>query len=314
MIDNIRQCTNAVVVARPHHFDFNPETASDNLFQSPSPIADLSNFKSKVMDEFDNFVESLRQAGIWVSILDDKEAPQAKLIDSLFPNNWFSTNRFGVIQIFPMMAANRQAEVRPELLWELLEKDGFRVDGIVDHRAKLNGVLEGTGSMVMDHYNNTLYAALSCRCEWDALRSFKEQSVWEIGYCFETADGNGRPIYHTNVLLSIGKDFAVLCDEAIPDAEDRRQLLDILSQDREVILINLDQMNQFCANILQLENDRGESLIVMSNTALKGFNGYQLDSLSKYGRLLDIPIPLIEKVGGGSIRCMLAENFLPRIA
>ena len=121
MIDNKRQCTNAVVVARPHHFDFNPETASDNLFQNYSPISDLRNFKSKVMDEFDNFVHILRQAGLWVSILDDKKAPEEKLIDSLFPNNWFSTNRFGVIQIFPMMAANRQAEVRPELLWELLD-------------------------------------------------------------------------------------------------------------------------------------------------------------------------------------------------
>lgn len=314
MSDTLRQCTNAVVVARPHHFTFNTETAGDNLFQNFSPISDPADFKIQVMQEFDNFVDTLRKAGLWVSILDDEEAPEANLIDALFPNNWFSTNRYGIIQIFPMMAENRQAEVRPELLWDLMERDGFKVRGIVDHRDNLNGVLEGTGSMVMDHLNQTLYAALSCRCEWAALKAFKENSIWEIGYCFESADALGRPIYHTNVILSIGKEFVVLCDEAIPDLKDRKELIKILSESREVILISLEQMNHFCANLLQLENQDGDSLIVMSRTAFEAFNPEQLELLKKYGRILDIPIATIEQVGGGSIRCMLAENFLPRIA
>ncbi len=309
---NPRQCANSVIVARPHYFSYNPETAGSNLFQKIPNLINPEHFGRKVMEEFDKFVAVLREFDLHVSILDNDCPPSVKLIDSLFLNNWFSTNQFGIIQVFPMLAANRQAEARPELLRKLLESEGFLVKGIVDYREKLDGVLEGTGSIVKDHLNGAIYASLSSRCEIEALRVFMELSVWEIGYCFETADKNGHPIYHTNVVTSIGREFVVLCDEAIPDPEDRKLLLQNLSVDREVITISMEQMEQFCGNVLQLESQSGQPLILMSNRAFKSFNADQIFRLEKYGSLVPVSIPTIEEVGGGSIRCMLAENFLPR--
>ena len=163
-----------------------------------------------------------------------------------------------------------------------------------------------------DHTNSTIYASLSSRCEWEALRSFKELSPWNIGCCFEDLRSRGYPIYHTNVVLSLGDKFAVLCDQAIPDLEDRKILIERLSKHREVILISMKQMEQFCGNILEVESLTGESLVLMSKRAFENFNDNQLVSLQKFARILAIPIPTIEDVGGGSIRCMLAENFLPR--
>jgi len=307
-----RQCANSVIVARPHHFKFNPETAGDNLFQNVINLENSKNFRAKVMHEFDRFVGSLREVGLHVSILDDTDPPADELIDSLFPNNWFSTDRFGVIKVFPMLATNRQAEVRPAYLRKLLESEGFYVKEVVDYRTKLNGVLEGTGSIVKDHINSTIYASLSSRCEWEALKSFKGMSSWDIGCCFESSDRRGYPIYHTNVLLSLGEKFAVLCDEAIPDEEDRRLLIERLSVHREVILISMNQMEHFCGNVLELESKSGESLLLMSQSAFDNFNSEQRISLQKFTRIVAIPIPTIEEVGGGSIRCMLAENFLPQ--
>ena len=307
-----RQCTSSVIVARPHHFKFNPETAGDNLFQNVMNLENSENFRAKVMHEFDRFVGLLREVGLHVSILDDTDPPADELIDSLFPNNWFSTDRFGMIKVFPMLATNRQAEVRPEYLRKLLESEDFYVKEVVDYRTKLNGVLEGTGSIVKDHINSTIYASLSSRCEWEALKSFKDLSSWNIGCCFKSSDRRGYPIYHTNVLLSLGDKFAVLCDEAIPDKEDRRLLTERLSEHREVILISMSQMEHFCGNVLELESRSGEPLLLMSQSAFENFSSDQLNSLQKFARIVAIPIPTIEKVGGGSIRCMLAENFLPQ--
>ena len=307
-----RQCANSVIVARPHHFKFNPETAGDNLFQNAMEMDDSEHFRAEVMHEFDRFVSSLRELDLHVSILDDDVPPAEALIDSLFPNNWFSTDRFGVIKVFPMLAANRQAEVRPEYLRKLLESEGFYVREVVDYRTKLNGVLEGTGSIVKDHINSTIYASLSSRCEWEALKSFKDMSSWDIGCCFESSDRRGYPIYHTNVLLSLGDKFAVLCNDAIPDEEDRRLLIERLSEHREVILISMSQMEHFCGNVLELESRSGEPLLLMSQSAFENFDSDQLISLQKFARIVAIPIPTIEEVGGGSIRCMLAENFLPQ--
>ena len=307
-----RQCTSSVIVARPHHFNFNAETADSNLFQKIPKQFSSENLSVRVMAEFDQFVAVLRGADLHVCILDNDSAPASKLIDSLFLNNWFSTNRFGTIQIFPMLAANRRAEVRPNLLRALLESEGFFVQGIVDYRDKIDGILEGTGSIVKDHLNGAIYASLSPRCEIEALRKFMDLSLWDIGYCFETADRSGYPIYHTNVVMSLGREFVVLCDEAIPDPEDRKLLVQNLALDREIITISMAQMEQFCGNLLQLESLTGQSLILMSSRALRGFNDDQILRLEKYARIVSVPIPTIEEIGGGSIRCMLAENFLPR--
>ena len=167
------QCANSVIVARPHYFKFNFETAGDNLFQNIVDMENTENFKDKVMHEFDRCVTALREVGLHVSILDDIHPPVEELIDSLFPNNWFSTDCFGVIKVFPMFASNRQAEVRPEYLRTLLESEGFIVNEIIDYRIQLNGILEGTGSIVKDHMNSTIYASLSSRCEWEALNLLK---------------------------------------------------------------------------------------------------------------------------------------------
>lgn len=304
------QNANCVVMVPPKEFAFNAETAQDNEFQHQ--VNDTTgHIRQLAMQEFNTMVEQLRQAGVQVVVFDyplgDIETP-----DAVFPNNWFSTTADGRLYTFPMACKNRQQEVKTEALVEALEFAGRPVlaqDDLLEYLAQ-DAHLESTGVMVKDHLNKTVYAALSQRCDREVLEDYAQRIGYERVVSFQTALPSGKPIYHTNVMMAIGEGFCVICDEVIPEFE-RRFVLKSLAKDKQVISISLEQMNQFCGNILQLETVNGEKVIAMSQSAYDAFSAAQLAQLSSHGKLMPFNVQTIENIGGGSVRCMLGEVFLP---
>jgi hypothetical protein len=304
------QNANCVVMVPPKEFAFNAETAQDNEFQHL--VNDTTgHIRQLAMQEFNTMVEQLRQAGVQVVVFDyplgDTETP-----DAVFPNNWFSTTADGHLYTFPMACKNRQQEVKTEALVEALEFAGRPVlaqDDLLDYLAQ-DAHLESTGVMVKDHLNKTVYAALSQRCDREVLEDYAQRIGYQRVVSFQTALPSGKPIYHTNVMMAIGEGFCVICDEVIPEFE-RRFVIKSLAKDKQVISISLEQMNQFCGNILQLETVNGEKVIAMSQSAYDAFSAAQLAQLSSHGKLMPFNVQTIENIGGGSVRCMLGEVFLP---
>ncbi|NRF27234.1 amidinotransferase [Vibrio coralliilyticus] len=304
------QNANCVVMVPPKEFAFNAETARDNEFQH-QVTESTEQVRKQAMQEFKTMVGQLRQVGVQVVEFDyplgDVETP-----DAVFPNNWFSTTADGALYTFPMACENRQQEVRPEALREALEAAGRAVsseDSLTDYLAE-NAHLESTGVMVIDHVNRTIYAALSQRCDREVLEDYAERIGYERVVSFQTALPSGKPIYHTNVMMAIGEHFCVICDEVIPEFE-RRFVLKSLAKDKQVVSISLEQMNQFCGNILELETVNGDKVIAMSQSAYDAFSPAQRAQLSSHGKLLPFNVQTIESIGGGSVRCMLGEVFLP---
>ncbi|WP_194435837.1 arginine deiminase-related protein [Vibrio fluminensis] len=305
-----KHTANCVVMVPPKEFGFNPETAKDNEFQQGTTL-DIPQLQQRVMEEFDSMVMQLRSAGIQVVVLDYSRG-ELPTPDAVFPNNWFSTTPQGELYIFPMACENRRREVRVSELRETLEMSGRHVDAVYsfeDHVAR-EAYLESTGVMIFDHINDTVYAALSQRCDRDVLEQFAQQAGYSRVVSFQTVLPSGKPIYHTNVMLAIGERFCVICDEIIPQYE-RTFVLKSLAKDKQIISISLEQMNAMCGNVLQLESVNGEKVIAMSQTAYNTFTQAQLNQLASHGRLLPLDVTTIETVGGGSVRCMLGEVFLP---
>ncbi len=310
------QNANCVVMVPPKEFAFNAQTAADNEFQQLSDeTSDI--IRGKAMKEFKIMVEVLRQNGIQVVEFDYPES-KVETPDAVFPNNWFSTTRNGELFTFPMACENRRHEVRTDALTKALEKGGRSVrstnDSLLRYTSK-KAYLESTGVMVKDHVNRTLYAALSQRCDREVLEDYAKQIGYPRVISFQTVlPGTGRPIYHTNVMMAMGESFCVICDEVIPEYE-RRFVIKSLAKDRQVISISVDQMNQFCGNILELQSINGNKLIVMSQSAYNAFSDSQKTQLAQHGKLIPIDVKTIETIGGGSVRCMLGEIFLsPRVA
>ncbi|NOH60335.1 arginine deiminase-related protein [Vibrio sp. RE88] len=304
------QNANCVVMVPPKEFAFNAETARDNEFQH-QVTESTEQVRKQAMQEFKTMVGQLRQVGVQVVEFDyplgDVETP-----DAVFPNNWFSTTADGALYTFPMACENRQQEVRPDALREALEAAGRAVsseNSLTDYLAE-NAHLESTGVMVIDHVNRTIYAALSQRCDREVLEDYAQRIGYERVVSFQTALPSGKPIYHTNVMMAIGEHFCVICDEVIPEFE-RRFVLKSLAKDKQVVSISLEQMNQFCGNILELETVNGDKVIAMSQSAYDAFSPAQRAQLSSHGKLLPFNVQTIESIGGGSVRCMLGEVFLP---
>lgn len=262
------------------------------------------------MAEFRAMVAKLRAHEIQVLEFDAHD-PAQQTPDAVFPNNWFSTSASGQLVLYPMATANRQAEVKPNALTGCLNAAGFEVRHYLDLRelAAPGQALEGTGALVFDHRLGKVYAARSQRCD-PALLALLPSDYRLVA--FDT-DCQGMPVYHTNVLLSIGEQFAVVCPEVIADAH-RDKVLTELAEQRELILISAQQMQAFAANLLQLRSSSGELLIALSATAHQALLASQRAQLSQYGRLVPCRVDTIEHVGGGSVRCMLAEIFLPKIS
>ncbi|EKO3930829.1 arginine deiminase-related protein [Vibrio fluvialis] len=303
---------NCVVMVPPKEFKYNAETAKDNEFQHQIALSD-EQVRAQAMQEYTDMVASLRRERVQVVEFDyplsDVETP-----DAVFPNNWFSTTADGGFFTFPMACANRQQEVRPQALIAALQQAGRQVhlrDSLVEYQEQ-SAFLESTGVMVMDHVNETIYAALSQRCDREVLEDYAQRIGYSRVVSFQTVLPSGQPVYHTNVMMAVGESFCVICDEVIPEFE-RRFVVKSLAKDKQVISITLEQMNRFCGNILQLENASGDKLIAMSQSAYDAFTPSQRLQLSGHGKLLPFNVKTIEDIGGGSVRCMLGEVFLPAL-
>lgn len=296
-------------MVRPAAFGFNEETAVNNYFQSRPGIPKES-LQQKALDEFDNMVKTLRQHGIHVLVIEDNKEPVKP--DAIFPNNWLSTSPKGTISVFPMYAPSRRLEKRDEILKEIA--NSYVVNDVQDWSGyEAEGrFLEGTGSMVIDHDNKMIYACISERTSPPVLEKFAAANGYQA-IAFMATDKNGRPVYHTNVVMTIGEGFCVLCEEAIDEEWELiaiRQLLE--STGHTLIAITRDQMHHFAGNMLQVRNDLNEKFLVLSQTAYDSLRKEQRQMLEAYSVLLPIAVPTIEEVEGGSVRCMMAEVFLER--
>jgi len=296
-------------MVRPASFGYNDETAANNFFQHNSGL-DRSVLQQKALAEFDVMVNLLRDHDVDLLVLQDSKEPPKP--DAVFPNNWISTSPDGKIIIYPMFAPNRRAEKRDELI-EQITRDYVVTDVQDWSEFEAEGrFLEGTGSMVIDYDHEMIYAAISERTNISVLEKFASANGFQA-IVFLATDKEGHPIYHTNVVMALGEKFAVLCEEAIEEEWELiavKQLLE--STEHTIIPINRDQLYAFAGNLLEIRNKKGDSLIVISQTAMNALYPDQLQQLQKFAKLVPVAIPTIEQVEGGSVRCMMAEIFLQR--
>ncbi len=264
--------------------------------------------QQKALAEFDRMTALLREKGIRVLVVDD--TPEPAKPDAIFPNNWFSTSPAGVISVFPMYAPGRRPEKRDDIL-QMLSRE-FVVSDVQDwSEYEAEGrYLEGTGSMVIDHDHQMIYACISERTNLSVLEKFASANGYQA-IVFLATDKTGRPVYHTNVVMTLGEKFCVLCEEAIDEEWELiavRQLLE--ATHHAIIPITREQMHHFAGNMLELKNENGEHILVLSQSAFDVLRREQKGMLEAYAQLLPVPVPTIEQVEGGSVRCMMAEIFL----
>ncbi|WP_309621087.1 citrulline utilization hydrolase CtlX [Salinibacterium sp.] len=301
------QSPSAVVLIRPHHFGPNPATAVDNAFQSIDPTRDAAAIARDAYVESTRLAEALEGAGIQVHLFEDTESVRP---DSVFPNNWFSTHPGGRVAVFPMYSPNRRTERRADII-ELL-KERFRVQDIIDFSGlEQDGLfLEGTGAMVLDHTNRVAYAAASHRADPLALERFCATFGYEP-MMFAASDGRGIPIYHTNVMMCIATDFALVGLSLIVDQRRRQEVADRLAEPgRELIDLSDEQVADFAGNAIELRSSDGR-ILVMSTRAESSLSGAQRAVIERSCRILAVEIPTIE-LAGGSVRCMIAGIHLDR--
>ncbi|WP_128330214.1 citrulline utilization hydrolase CtlX [Apibacter sp. HY039] len=309
-----KQNTQSILMIEPVSFGFNEETANDNKFQSNDLSIDSKSIQRKALDQFTNMVEKLRKHGISVYVVKDTLEPYTP--DSIFPNNWVSFHSNGAVAIYPMYAPNRREERREDIL-DYLEEQGFQINEITDYsQAEEEDVfLEGTGSMVLDRKNNIAYAAVSERTNEDLFIEYCEDFEFTpvVFHATQKIEGIEYPVYHTNVMMSVADNFAIICFDVIKDLKERKFVSDFLhTSQKEVIAITEEQMNHFAGNVLEVEAEDGTKYLIMSNTAYHSLNRGQLDVITKYCDILVVDISVIETYGGGSARCMMAEVFLEK--
>ena len=305
------QLASSVLMIRPARFESNPLTAESNRFQGKTD-ATPEEQQALALEQFDGMAAALRDAGIDVVAVDDTPEPHTP--DSIFPNNWVSFHADGRVVLYPMEAENRRTERRDDIIEALSAEHGFQVGEVVDLSAHEDHghYLEGTGSMVLDRANHVAYACVSSRTHLDALGDFAQRMDYEV-LAFEAVDRDSVPIYHTNVLMNVGEELAVICAEAIPREDQRAAVLESLrATGHEVVDLTYDQLDAFAGNMLELRTEDGQRLLAMSSQAYNSLDSAQQEQLAANGLVVHIPIDDIEASAGGSVRCMLAEIHLPR--
>jgi len=304
------QCAAAVFMVHPARFGFNPETAPSNAFQRPPELGLHAGPESAVDREFSALVSALRSAGVKVIVGEDTEFPVKP--DAIFPNNWVSFHHDGTVVLYPMLAPNRRLERRDDLIDVVHRAGPYRITRTVDlsGHETAGKYLEGTGSLVLDRSAHIAYACLSPRTDLAVLGDFAQQLDYEL-VTFDAVDAQGIAIYHTNVAMAVGTRCAVLCAAAIRTPQHRdavtRKLRDT---GHEILEISFEQMHRFAGNVLELAGARGP-LLVLSTTAWGALSQEQRQTLERQGEILQVDIPTIERLGGGGVRCMLAEVPLP---
>lgn len=300
------QTTSQLLMIKPVNFGFNAETAVNNAFQV---AGNDENAQQKAAKEFDDFVSALRNNGVTVTVIEDTPEPYTP--DSIFPNNWVSFHNNGSVVLYPMYAVNRRLERKPHVLEQI--KKAFEVKEIMDFSAleQKEQFMEGTGSMVLDRDSSFAYACLSPRTDKEALESICKK----INYTpvvFDAVDEKGRAIYHTNVMMCVADKYVVICMDSIPNKSERALVeKNIADSGKEIVAISLNQMNHFAGNMLQVHNNKGEKLLVMSSQAYESLTPAQIAKLSSHNKIIHSSLTTIETNGGGSARCMMAEIHLP---
>ncbi|HFA47912.1 MAG TPA: amidinotransferase [Bacteroidetes bacterium] len=309
MPGTILQTTSNILMVRPANFGFNEETAASNAFQSKNEKLKSSEISQKAIAEFDALVEKLRAAGVHIIVVEDTPVPVKP--DAVFPNNWITFHQNGTVITYPMLSEKRRLERREDIIDLLvadfhiskkIELEDYEKDGLI---------LEGTGSLILDRPNRLAYACLSPRTAPRLLSRFCEIADYEP-VAFHSVDGQGLEIYHTNVMMAMGETFVVICLETIKNEKELALLKEkFAATNKEIIEISLGQMMHFAGNMLQVRNAKGKTFLVMSSQAHASLHPPQIQQIEKHTQILHSPIPVIEQHGGGSVRCMMAEVFLP---
>lgn len=296
-------------MVRPANFGFNEETAASNAFQSRDGRLSSEVMRDKAIAEFDAFVQRLRTAGVHVLVAQDSDTPVKP--DAVFPNNWATFHQEGILITYPMFAPTRRRE-RSEAVLQTALDAGYHADRRVhlEDNEAAGRFLEGTGSIIFDHQHRLAYACLSPRTDAGLL----DELCQILGYekvVFHAVDANGQDIYHTNVMMAMGETFVVICLDTVRDPLERTMLEQKFRlTGKEIVSIGLEQMNRFAGNMLQVRNDRDETLLVMSEQAFQSLTPEQVQQIERHTKLLYSPIETIETYGGGSARCMMAEVFM----
>lgn len=307
-----RQTTTDIMMIRPVAFAGNLQTQASNSFQQLDGNSSDAANQAAAMREFDGLAAALDKAGVTVHVFNDTPEPHTP--DSIFPNNWVSFHADGTVVLYPMLAENRRLERRMDLLEELSGKRGFHTTRVIDltRHEHTGRYLEGTGSLVLDRIHRVAYACVSPRTDLDVLGDFAQQLDYDI-VAFEALDAAGAAIYHTNVLMSVGERFAAVCFTAIRADEREAVMNQLRGSGRAVIDLSREQMNAFAGNMLEVGSSLTGSAVAMSQSAHDALTAEQRAILeASAGPIVSAPIPTIEKLGGGSVRCMLAELHLPK--
>ena len=297
---------------RPANFNYNDQTASNNYYQKRG-LGSPESINENAQKEFDLLVKKLKSNGINVLVFDDDL--KYETTDAVFPNNWISFHSNGDIAIYPMFAINRRLE-RREDVFSFVENKGFNIKNVVDYTSAEdeNLFLEGTGSMVLDRVNRKAYCSISERSSENLLIEFCEDFQYTpvIFNSFQNVQGQRLAIYHTNVMMCVAETFAIVCLDSVDNEAQRKTLTNqLIENGKEIIEISEDQLENFSGNMLQLKDSKGNSILVMSDSAYKALSKDQVDKIERHCKILSGAIPTIESCGGGSVRCMIAEVFIP---
>ena len=306
-----KQITDTVLTIRPVRFRTNEETIVNNYFQKGINITQ-EEINQKAQQKFDMLVQKLKEVGVYVIQVEDiyeQDTP-----DSIFPNNWISFHNNGDVAIYPMFAENRRRERREDIL-DIVEEAGFEIENVFDYtEAEDEGIfLEGTGAMVLDRIHRKAYCALSPRASEELFIEFCEDFEYTpvIFRAFQKTDGELKPIYHTNVMMALGRTFAIVCLDTIEDKKERKNVLNHLKEDKkEIITISREQVDYYAGNMLEVKG-KEHSYLVMSQTAYESLTPQQIEAIERHTQILYSDLSTIEICGRGSARCMLAEVFLP---
>ena len=310
----MQQTTNTILMIRPINFRMNEQTAVNNYYQQELTDALPASIQAKAQKEFDAFVIKLQKNGVDVVVVNDTEKPSTP--DSIFPNNWISFHENGDVGLYPMFAENRRLERREDVL-EILESKGFEIENVVDYTEAEEEALflEGTGSMILDRQNRKAYCALSPRADEELFIEFCEDFEFTpvVFTANQTVNKQREAIYHTNVMMCVAEQFAIICLAAIDDKKERKNVVKHLKENgKEVIDITEQQVHAFAGNMLQVKGVNEQRFLVMSSSAYDSLRKEQLQKIEKWNTIIHSSLETIETCGGGSARCMMAEVFLPK--
>ena len=308
------QVTSEIFMIRPKHFNFNHETAKNNHFQKEEKTLKNKEILQNAISEFEELVKKIKQKNIKVEIFEDRE--EVITTDSIFPNNWISLHKDGKIYVYPMFSEIRRKEKRIDII-NSYRDNGYLINETIDlsKYEKENKFLEGTGSMVLDRENKLCYAAISERTSREVLNKFCEISGYEaIAFkSYQTFENKRKEIYHTNVMMCIADKYVIICLDSIDNIDERKSVIKkLIESKKEIIEINEKQCNNFAGNMLQVKNNQNKKFLIMSKSAYNSLSKEQLKLITSHNEIIYSSLDTIEKLGGGSARCMITENFLRR--